>query len=133
MPPLAAALASSLRPGERVVEVGVGRRPDVAAELAAAGYDVVATDVDDHETPPDVTFRRDDVTDPDGDVYASAALVYALRCPPELQRPLVDVARSVGAACAFTTLGGDPATVPVDRERVDSETLCWVSDRERPD
>jgi len=132
MSPLAAALAGPLRPGERVVEVGVGRRTAVAAELAAAGHDVVATDVVDRETPAGVAFRRDDVTDPDPAVYEGAALVYALRCPPELQRPLVDAARSAGAACAFTTLGGDPAVVSVDRERAGNETLCRaLSDRRR--
>lgn len=131
MSPLAAALATALRPGERVVEVGVGRRTDVAAELAAAGQDVVATDVVDRETPPEVTFRRDDVTDPDPSVYEDAALVYALRCPPELQGPLRDLARSVGAACAFTTLGTDPTTVPVERERAGAETLYRAVSRGR--
>lgn len=131
MPTLHAALATPLAPGDRVVEVGVGRRPDVAAELAADGYDVVATDVVDRETLAGVTFRRDDVTDPDPSVYEGAALVYALRCPPELQGPLVDIARSVGAACAFTTLGTDPATVPVERETVGRETLYRAVSRGR--
>ncbi len=126
MPPLHEALAAPATPGDRLVEVGVGRRTGVAAELARAGYDVVATDVRDRAVPDGVTFRIDDVTAPDPATYAGAAVVYALRCPPELQRPLRAVAAEAGARCAFTTLGGDPATVPVDRERVDSGTLYWV-------
>ncbi len=123
---LHAALADPIGPGARVVEVGVGRRTDVAARLAAAGYDVVATDVRERSVPAAVAFRRDDVTDPDPTVYADAALVYALRCPPELQAPLRAVAAAAGARCAFTTLGGDPATVPVEREAVAAGTLYWV-------
>jgi uncharacterized UPF0146 family protein len=126
MRPLPAALSTPLEPGARVVEVGIGRRTAVAAALAEAGYDVVATDVREREVPAGVAFRRDDVTEPDRAVYAGAALLYALRWPPELQRPLVELARSVGAACAFTTLGTDPATVPVERETAGDETLCWA-------
>jgi len=126
MQALATALAAPLSPDARVVEVGVGERPVVAARLTAAGYDVVATDVSDRSVPDGVDFRRDDVTDPDEQVYEGAELVYALRCPPELQDSLRGVARSVGAAAAFTTLGGDPATVPVDRETVQSGALYWT-------
>ena len=115
-------------PGDRLVEVGIGRRTEVATQLARAGYDVVATDVRQRAVPEAVAFRVDDVTDPDPATYAGAAVVYALRCPPELQSPLRAVAAEAGARCAFTTLGGDPATVPVDRERVDSGTLYWARD-----
>jgi uncharacterized UPF0146 family protein len=68
----------------------------------------------------------DDVTDPDLAVYADADAVYALNCPPELHRPLVDVASAVDAACAFTTLGGDQPAVPVERRTVESSTLYVV-------
>jgi uncharacterized UPF0146 family protein len=131
MDPLPAALARPIAPGSRVVEVGVGGRSAVAEALAAAGHGVVATDRREVSTPNSVAFHRDDVTDPDRSIYEGAALVYALRCPPEMQRPLAEVARSAGARAAFTTLGGDPATVPVDRETLAAGTLFWV-DEERP-
>nr|WP_188872580.1 UPF0146 family protein [Halarchaeum rubridurum] len=107
----------------RVVEVGIGRETAVAAALAERGCPVVATDVYERETPDGVRFARDDVTTPALDVYAEAAVVYALNCPPELHRPLRAVARDVDAACAFTTLGGDPPAVPVERRTVGPETL----------
>jgi len=108
---------------ERAVEVGVGRRPEVAAGLAERGVDVVATDVDRRETPPGVTFAREDVTDPAPARYEAADVVYALRCPPELQRPLRDAARLGDADCFFTTLGTDPAVVPADAETLGGVTL----------
>jgi uncharacterized UPF0146 family protein len=109
---------------DRVVEVGVGRRPEVARALVGRGLDVLATDVHDRDVGGDgVRFVRDDVTDPDRSLYVGAETIYALNCPPELQRPLVDVARSVGAVCSFTTLGSDPAVVPATPETLPGETL----------
>ena len=94
------------------MEVGVGTRPDVAHSLAARDRTVTATDIHERPTPDGVRFVRDDVTDPDPAVYRDADAVYALNCPPELQRPAHEVARRVDAAFLFTTLGGDPAVVP---------------------
>ena len=118
-----AAIVSRLDGYGRAVEVGVGRRPEVAAGLAARGVDVVATDVHRCEVPPGVSFAREDVTDPDPARYESADVVYALRCPPELQRPLRDAARLGDADCFFTTLGADPAVVPAEPETLDGVTL----------
>ncbi|GGN06125.1 hypothetical protein GCM10009021_01310 [Halarchaeum nitratireducens] len=75
------------------------------------------------ETPGGVRFVRDDVTAPDRGVYADADGVYALNCPPELHRPLAEVARTAGARCGFTTLGGDQPAVPVERRTIGPETL----------
>ncbi|MFB6069105.1 MAG: UPF0146 family protein [Halobacterium sp.] len=108
---------------DRLVEVGVGRRVDVASALAERGCAVTATDVYEREVPDGVAFVVDDVTDPDRGVYEGADAVYALNCPPELHRALVDVADAVDAACAFTTLGGDQPAVPVDRRTVANDTL----------
>ncbi|MFC7229157.1 UPF0146 family protein [Salinirubellus salinus] len=121
------ALVARLEGHGRAVEVGVGRRPDVARALAARGVDVTATDVHERPTPTEVRFVRDDVTDPTLAHYRGAGVVYALNCPPELQRPLVDVARRVGAECYFTTLGADPAVVPASRESLPGETLFHAS------
>nr|WP_303646806.1 UPF0146 family protein [Haloarchaeobius salinus] len=113
---------------ERVVEVGVGNRADVASGLAERGVSVTATDVHDRPVPPGVRFVRDDVTDPDPSVYADAEAVYALNCPPELQRAVAAVAREAGAACFLTTLGGDPTAVPATPEMLPGDTLFVVDD-----
>jgi uncharacterized UPF0146 family protein len=117
------ALAEVLARFERLVEVGVGTRPAVAAALADAGRDVVATDVHERGVPDGVRFVRDDVTDPDLAVYDGADAVYALNCPPELHRPALSAARRVDAAFLFTTLGGDPPAVDATPETLPGETL----------
>jgi uncharacterized UPF0146 family protein len=119
-------LVTRLSDCERVVEVGVGNRPGVAAALAEYGVDVTATDVRDRSTPEGVRFVRDDVTDPDLAVYQGADAVYACHCPPELQRPARDLARAVGAPFLFTTLGGDPALVGARRVSAGDGTLFVV-------
>jgi uncharacterized UPF0146 family protein len=108
---------------DRLVEVGVGKRGDVAATLADRGRSVTATDVHEREVPKGVEFVLDDVTDPDRSVYDTADAIYALNCPPELHQPLLEIADRVDAACLFTTLGGDQPAVPVERRTVESGTL----------
>ncbi|WP_195892506.1 UPF0146 family protein [Halopiger goleimassiliensis] len=108
---------------DRVVEVGIGRRPDLGARLARAGVAVTATDVHRRPTPEGVRFVRDDVLEPDPSVYADADAVYARNLPPELHRPARDVAREAAADFLFTTLGGDQPAVPVERRTIREGTL----------
>lgn len=123
MRPNARALRDRLAGLDRVVEIGIGRRHEVAAELAARDVTVTATDLRERSVPEAVRFVRDDVTDPRHAVYDGADVLYARNLPPELQRPTVELARVVDAACLFTTLGADPAVVPAQRERLPAETL----------
>ncbi|WP_435098866.1 UPF0146 family protein [Halarchaeum sp. P4] len=125
------ALVDELAEYDVLVEVGVGHRPAVAAALAERGHAVSATDVHERATPDGVAFVRDDVTDPESDVYADADAVYALNLPPELHRPTRDVADAAGADCLFTTLGTDQPAVPVERRRVRGDTLFVATDGPR--
>jgi uncharacterized UPF0146 family protein len=120
------ALVDRLARYATLVEVGVGRRPDVAAALADRGRAVTATDVRGRDVPACVRFVRDDVTDPDRSVYRGADAVYARNCPPELQRPLADVARAVDAHCLVSTLGADPVVVAATPEQLPERTLHRV-------
>ena len=131
------ALAGYLARYDRLVEVGVGRRPGVAAALAQRGKTVTATDVHERSVPDGVRFVRDDVVaradrvaagDPPGETYDADA-VYARNLPPELHRPVRDVARAAGADCLFTTLGGDQPAIPVRRETVGVETVFVAEER----
>lgn len=79
---------------------------------------MTATDVHEQTVPDGVSFVRDDVTDPTRSVYDGADVIFARNLPPELHRPVRRVAREVGAACWFTTLGGDPPMVPVEPEQL---------------
>lgn len=127
--PTIEALVARLADFDPVVEVGIGHRTAVAGALAEAGVRVTATDIEARPVPDDVQFAVDDVTDPDTDVYADAAAIYALNLPPELHRPALELARDVDAAFLFTTLGSDPPTIPVTRETVPGETLYVARDR----
>ncbi len=121
------ALVGRLSDYDRVVEVGVGQEPSVATGLARAGVAVTATDIRPRAVPPDVAFVVDDITAPERPLYADAGAIYGLNLPPELHRSALELAGSVGADLLFTTLGGDPPTVPISRERVPAETL-FVAD-----
>jgi hypothetical protein len=125
------AIVDRLAAFERVVEIGIGHRTGVAADLADAGVAVTATDVRERSVPAGVEFVRDDVTDPTPGVYADADALYALNCPPELHRPAADLARDVDVPFRFTTLGADPPAVPVVRETLPGETL-FVAESESP-
>lgn len=116
-----------LRRFSPLVEVGIGRRTDLAAALSAHAR-VTATDVVEREVPAGVRFVRDDVADPRAAVYADAEAIYARSLPPELHRPALDVARAQDATLAFTTLGTDPPAVPVRPETIPGETLFWARD-----
>ena len=108
---------------DHVLEVGIGRRPDVAGGLVEQGVTVTATDVYPRSVPEGVRFVEDDVVDPDLDYYEGAEVVFARNLPPELHRPVLTVARRVDADCCFTTLGGDQPAVPVRRVTIPGDTL----------
>ena len=117
------ALRDRLSTFDRVVEVGIGNRPGAARALADSGVEVVATDLRERPVSDDVEFVVDDVTDPDRAVYADTQAIYALNCPPDLHRPIHDLAGRLDVPFLFTTLGGDPPTVPVERETIPGDTL----------
>jgi uncharacterized UPF0146 family protein len=118
-------------------EVGIGCRPEVARRLTEWNVTVTATDVTERSVPDCVRFVVDDVVaaaarDDPGEPYR-AEVVYALDCPPELHRPLVDVARSVAERhpvapdCLFTTLGGDEPAVPVARRALPGRETLYAA------
>ncbi len=108
---------------DRLVEVGIGSRTDVAAALADRGVSVLATDVVERSVPENVSFARDDVTDPTLSHYADAEAIYALRLPPDLQPAVATVAARVDIPLYFTTLGGDPPVIETSLQAVRSGTL----------
>lgn len=117
---------------DRVVEIGIGHRTELARGLAEKGVSVTATDVTRREVPDAVEFVTDDVVDPDLAVYEDADAIYARNLPPELHRPTLEVADRVGANFLFTTLGGDQPAVPVERRTVREGTLYVVRGSDAP-
>jgi len=108
------AIVRWLASAERLLEVGIGTRTGVAAGLVDAGADVRATDIERVPVPDGVRFRVEDVTTVDApDEFHRVDTVYALNCPPDLHRAILDLAKRVGARFQFTTLGYDEPAVPV--------------------
>lgn len=117
--------------------MGIGGRTAVAASLAAAGHDVRASDVADVDVPEGVRFRREDVTRVESpDELHEVDAIYALNCPPELHRPILDLATELGVPFLFTTFGHDQPSVPVTRETLIDETdrpfTLFVADATHP-
>lgn len=89
-----------------VIEVGAGYRRTVAEHLNRSGIDILTTDILDEEKIPDaVNYIRDDITDPDLEIYRGASLIYSIRPPEELQIPIARVASLVGADLILKPLG----------------------------
>ena len=149
-PPSERALVDALGPYERLIEIGVGRRPEVARALADRGRAVVAVDVDVSEaaraaaqtrTPDGGSLRvaAADVTalaagdDDPRDVFGLDAregevdAVYARNLPAELQRSTVALAERLDAACLFTTLGFEEPVVDVHGRSTESGTVVYVA------
>jgi uncharacterized protein len=92
---LAQFILSNYPAGARLVEVGVGRHPDIAL-LLKEKFDLICTDVTDPGMP-DIPYVRDDIYRPDTLLYKGAALVYSIRPPPDMQSPIAGVASAAGA------------------------------------
>lgn len=112
----------------------------MAAGLVAAGADVRATDVVDLTVPETVRFRVEDVTTVDTGAlteFHDVDAVYALNCPPDLHRPILDLARALSVPFLFTTLGYDQPAVPVRRETLIDDDgrpfTLFVADAAHPD
>lgn len=75
----------------------MGRVPQVLAELAnkLPDCELVAIEVREVSAPEEVDLVRDDITDPEMDVYRGTDLLFSLRTPMELYPFLEAVAREV--------------------------------------
>jgi hypothetical protein len=90
----------------KVIEVGIGKHPEVALLLKDCA-NVIGTDIVDQSI--DVPFVRDDIFNPDLRVYEGASLIYSIRAPPETQRAIASVATQVEADVIIRPLGSERA------------------------
>lgn len=79
----------------KIVEVGIGGHPEVAL-LLNEDFDVTVTDSRDLQLE-GVRFIKDDIFNPDIEVYKDASLIYSIRPPPDMQGAIASVAEKVGA------------------------------------
>lgn len=91
----------------KVVEVGVGSRPEVAL-LLKEGMDVIVTDISE-QAYAGLRFFRDDIFAPDIGIYKDAALIYSIRPPIDMQEAIAKTAREVGADLLIRPFGSEKA------------------------
>jgi hypothetical protein len=76
----------------RIAEVGVGRFDEIANTLALReNITVIKTDIN----PKDDTVVKDDITNPDLEIYSGVSIIYSIRPPSELQPHLVRLAEKI--------------------------------------
>ena len=94
----------------KVVEVGVGRVPEVAL-LLAPHLDVVATDLE-GRTAGGLAVVEDDIFSPNPDLYLGATLLYSIRPPLEMQLAMGGLAQKIGADVIVRPLNDEVASIP---------------------
>ena len=72
-----------------VAEIAVGKFKNVAEALEETGkITVIKTDIN----PDDESIIKDDITNPNLDLYKDVSLIYSIRPPSELQPYIIDLA-----------------------------------------
>ena len=76
----------------KIAEVGVGKFDKIANMLSEwENITLIKTDI----VPKDTTVIKDDITNPDLDIYRDVDIIYSIRPPSELQPYLVKLALEV--------------------------------------
>ncbi|MCX9009718.1 MAG: UPF0146 family protein [Candidatus Methanoperedens sp.] len=91
----------------KMVEIGVGSRPEVALLLKDKA-DVTVTDINE-QAYAGLRFCRDDIFAPDMGIYKNAALIYSIRPPIDMQEAIAKTAREVGADLLIRPFGNEKA------------------------
>lgn len=79
----------------KVIEVGIGKHPEVAL-LLKDHFEIIVTDTSDL-CMEEIRFIRDDIFDPDIHIYEGASLIYSIRPPVEIQHAIASISKRVGA------------------------------------
>lgn len=102
-------VVDGLPKGARVVEVGVGARWETLQALLDRRPDVAAVATDVHGgrlvgAPDSVRTMEEDIFEPTPWLYEGADLVYAVRCPEEMQPPLARAVAGTGGRLGLQVL-----------------------------
>ncbi len=87
------------------IEVGIGRNTTAAQIVHDAGVHIRCTDIRDLGVPAWLTFRTDDVFQPEPGLYEGADVIYAIRPAIEMVPPLVALARAINCDLLVYHLG----------------------------
>ena len=93
----------------RIAEIGVGRFDMIANMLSEReNITLIKTDI----LPKDSTVIKDDITNPNLDLYRDVDIIYSIRPPSELQPHLVNLSRKINAMLIIKPLTGEDLNTP---------------------
>jgi len=110
---------------KKIVEVGVGRLPEIAFAIKEKLPDaeIIVTDINPNTLAKisnyhNIEFATDDVTSPNMRIYNNSDLIYSIRPPPELQYYLLRIAKTVKADLILRVLTNEPVCVRHPKHKV---------------
>ncbi len=109
----------------KIVEVGVGRFPNVALELKKRlqHTKIIVVDVNDsiinnyRDNFNNIEFLKDDVFEPKGRIYQSASLIYSIRPPPELHEKITEIGMNVKADVLIRTFDRESLSTGINTRK----------------
>ncbi len=98
--------------GERqvkIAEIGVGKFDKISEMLKRKdNITLIKTDI----SPADPSVIKDDITNPNLDLYRDVDIIYSIRPPSELQPYLVKLAQKTSATLIIKPLSGEDLNTP---------------------
>ena len=93
----------------KIAEVGVGKFSQISDILQKEdNITLIKTDIN----PADATVIKDDVTNPNLELYKDVDIIYSIRPPSELQPYLVKLAKEIGSQLIIKPLTNEDLNTP---------------------
>ena len=93
----------------KIAEIGVGKFDKVAQSLSEKeNITIIKTDID----PNDSSIVKDDITNPNLDLYRDVDIIYSIRPPSELQPYLVKLAQTIDSQLIIKPLTNEDINTP---------------------
>ena len=93
----------------KIAEIGVGKFDKIAETLSnRKNITIIKTDI----IPKDSTVIKDDITNPNLELYEDVDIIYSIRPPSELQPHLVDLARKIDSQLIIKPLTNEDLNTP---------------------
>lgn len=93
----------------KIAEIGVGKFDRIAKMLSSKeNITLIKTDI----LPKDSSVVKDDITNPDLELYENTDIIYSIRPPSELQPHLVNLARKIGSQLIIKPLTNEDLNTP---------------------
>jgi uncharacterized UPF0146 family protein len=98
-------------PRGKIAELGIGFQFKVALRLIELGYDVLAVDWNPSSVEKarelGINAVRDDLLNPNLELYANVKLLYSVRPTPEIVKPIIKLGDELGVPVYILPLSGD--------------------------